>query len=49
MEAFIMTDDEIEDLIVNTTAPLLKKIEQLEIRVATLENIVSDVPSDVIP
>ena len=44
----MMTDEEIEDLIVNTTAPLLKEIADLKRRVALLESIVSDVPSDVI-
>lgn len=43
----MMTDDEIEELIVNTTAPLLKEIEDLKRKVARLENIVSE-PSDVI-
>ena len=44
----MMTDEQIEDLIVNTTAPLLKEITDLKVRVAVLEQIVSDVPDDVI-
>ena len=43
----MMTDEEIENLIVDTTAPLLKKIEDLERKVARLEGIVS-APSDVV-
>ena len=45
----MMTDEQIEDLIVKTTAPLLKEIEDLKIRVNLLENIVANVPDDVVP
>ena len=44
----MLSDEQIEDLIVNATAPLLKEIEQLKIRVKILEDIVTDVPDDVI-
>lgn len=42
-----MTDEEIENLIVNTTAPLEKEIEDLKRKVTRLERIVS-VQSDVV-
>ena len=44
-----MTDEEIEQLIVNTTTPLLKEIEDLKRRVNLLENILANVPDDVVP
>ena len=43
-----MTDNQIEELIANTTAPLVKEIEDLKRRVNLLENILANVPDDVI-
>ena len=45
----MMTDEQIEELIVNTTTPLLKEIEDLKRRVNLLENILANVPDDVYP
>lgn len=44
-----LSDEQIEELIVNTTAPLLKEIEDLKRRVNLLENILANVPDDVYP
>lgn len=44
----MMTDEQIEELIVNTTTPLLKEIEDLKRRVNLLENILANVPDDAI-
>lgn len=44
----MLSDEQIEDLIANATAPLLTEIEQLKIKVKILEDIVTDVPDDVV-
>jgi vacuolar-type H+-ATPase subunit D/Vma8 len=44
-----LSDEQIEELIVNTTTPLLKEIEDLKRRVNLLENILANVPDDVYP
>ncbi len=43
-----LSDEQIEELIVNTTTPLLKEIEDLKRRVNLLENILANVPDDAI-
>ena len=45
----MLSDEQIEELIVNTTTPLLKEIEDLKRRVNLLENILANVPDDVVP
>jgi vacuolar-type H+-ATPase subunit D/Vma8 len=45
----MLSDEQIEELIVNTTTPLLKEIEDLKRRVNLLENILANVPDDVYP
>lgn len=49
MEMMKMNDEQIKELIADTTAPLLKEIEDLKLRVNLLENIVANVPDDVVP
>lgn len=44
-----LSDEQIEELIVNTTTPLLEEIEDLKRRVNLLENILVNVPDDVYP
>ena len=44
----MLNDEQIEELIVNTTTPLLEEIEDLKRRVNLLENILANVPDDVI-
>lgn len=43
-----MTDEEIKKLIIESNAPLLKRITDLEIEVKILKDIVASVPDDVI-
>ena len=41
-------EDLIEDIVVKATAPLLKDIEMLKIKVKVLEEAAANVPSDIV-